>query len=486
MGTNIINFLKPKLIRCNATKNSNILGIDLGTTNCAVAILEGEMPIILENSQSCRTTPSVVAFTPNGSRLVGQIAKRQAVVNPKRTLFSVKRFIGRKFEDITEEDKKVPYQVEEDEKGKIKFSMPDIELKPSPEEVCSMILKKLVQDSENALGVTLNKSVITVPAYFNDSQRSCTSDSGKICGLDVKRIINEPTSAALAYGFQKREKNEKIMVFDLGGGTFDVSILEVGEGVFEVLSTSGDTQLGGNNFDSVLVNWLCDSHRLYLTEKIRKDSQSLQRLTEAAEKSKNDLSYLSVSKLTIPFISSIPEGPKHLDVNIYLLMFNDLTIELLNDCLEPIKQALSDANIGKHELSCVVLVGGATRINAVKFMVSKNFSVQIKLNINPDEAVAMGAVIQAGVLSGDINGIVLLDVTPMTLGVETVGDLMTSVIPRNTTIPYNTRQVFTTAFDNQRSVEIRILQGERALFFDNIILGTFNLDEITISVMFKP
>merc|ERR1712032_812873 len=239
MGTNIINFLKPKLIRCNAIKNLNILGIDLGTTNCAVAILEGEMPVILENSQSCRTTPSVVAFTLNGLRLIGQIAKRQAVVNPKRTLFSVKRFIGRKFEDITEEDKKVPYQVEKDEKGKIKFLMPDVELKPSPEEVCSMILKKLVQDSENTLEITLNKSVITVPAYFNDSQRSCTSDSGKICGLDVKRIINEPTSAALVYGFQKKEKNEKIMVFDLGGGTFDVSILEVGEGVFEVLSTSG-------------------------------------------------------------------------------------------------------------------------------------------------------------------------------------------------------------------------------------------------------
>ncbi|KAG0492846.1 hypothetical protein HPP92_006244 [Vanilla planifolia] len=454
-----------------------VVGIDLGTTNSAVAAMEGGKPTIVTNAEGQRTTPSVVAYTKNGDRLVGQIAKRQAVVNPENTFFSVKRFIGRKMAEVDEEAKQVSYKVVRDENGNVKLDCPAIGKQFAAEEISAQVLRKLVDDASKFLNDKVTKAVVTVPAYFNDSQRTATKDAGRIAGLEVLRIINEPTAASLAYGFEKKN-NETILVFDLGGGTFDVSVLEVGDGVFEVLSTSGDTHLGGDDFDKRIVDWLASSFKRDEGIDLLKDKQALQRLTETAEKAKMELSSLTQTNISLPFITATAEGPKHIETTITRAKFEELCSDLLDRLRTPVDNALRDAKLAFKDLDEVILVGGSTRIPAVQELVRKMTSKEPNVTVNPDEVVALGAAVQAGVLSGDVSDIVLLDVTPLSLGLETLGGVMTKIIPRNTTLPTSKSEVFSTAADGQTTVEINVLQGEREFVRDNKSLGSFRLDGI--------
>ncbi|XP_043722923.1 stromal 70 kDa heat shock-related protein, chloroplastic [Telopea speciosissima] len=457
--------------------NEKVVGIDLGTTNSAVAAMEGGKPTIITNAEGQRTTPSVVAYTKNGDRLVGQIAKRQAVVNPENTFFSVKRFIGRKMSEVDEESKQVSYRVVRDENGNVKLECPAIGKQFAAEEISAQVLRKLVDDASKFLNDKVTKAVITVPAYFNDSQRTATKDAGRIAGLEVLRIINEPTAASLAYGFEKKN-NETILVFDLGGGTFDVSVLEVGDGVFEVLSTSGDTHLGGDDFDKRIVDWLALEFKRDEGIDLLKDKQALQRLTETAEKAKIELSSLTQTSISLPFITATADGPKHIETTLTRAKFEELCSDLLDRLKTPVENSLRDAKLAFKDLDEVILVGGSTRIPAVQELVKKLTGKEPNVTVNPDEVVALGAAVQAGVLSGDVSDIVLLDVTPLSLGLETLGGVMTKIIPRNTTLPTSKSEVFSTAADGQTSVEINVLQGEREFVRDNKSVGSFRLDGI--------
>jgi len=453
-----------------------VVGIDLGTTNSVVAVMEGGKPSVIQNAEGFRTTPSVVAYTKNGDRLVGQIAKRQAVINPDNTFYSVKRFIGRRSDEVSQELKKVSYIVK-DNSGNVKLECPALSKDFSSEEISAEVLRKLVDDASKYLGETVKQAVITVPAYFNDSQRQATKDAGKIAGLEVLRIINEPTAASLAYGLDKKN-NETILVFDLGGGTFDVSVLEVGDGVFEVLSTSGDTRLGGDDFDDKIVQWLMEEFQQEHGLDLNGDRQALQRLTEAAEKAKVELSNLTQTDISLPFLTATETGPKHLDRSITRNKFEELCSSLIDRARIPVENALKDAKLDKSKIDEVVLVGGSTRIPAVQDVVTKVLGKKPNQTVNPDEVVAVGAAVQAGVLAGEVKDILLLDVTPLSLGVETLGGITTRIIPRNTTIPTKKSEVFSTAVDNQPNVEIHVLQGEREFAKDNKSLGTFRLDGI--------
>ena len=450
-----------------------VVGIDLGTTNSVVAVMEGGKPSVIQNAEGFRTTPSVVAYTKNGDRLVGQIAKRQAVINPDNTFYSVKRFIGRRSDEVSQELKKVSYIVK-DSSGNVKLECPALGKDFSSEEISAEVLRKLVDDASKHLGETVKQAVITVPAYFNDSQRQATKDAGKIAGLEVLRIINEPTAASLAYGLDKKN-NETILVFDLGGGTFDVSVLEVGDGVFEVLSTSGDTRLGGDDFDEKIVQWLMDEFKQEHGIDLSGDRQALQRLTEASEKAKVELSNLTQTDISLPFLTATETGPKHLDRSITRNKFEELCSSLIDRARIPVENALKDAKLDKSKIDEVVLVGGSTRIPAVQDVVTKVLGKKPNQTVNPYEVVAVGAAVQAGVLAGEVKDILLLDVTPLSLGVETLGGVTTRIIPRNTTIPTKKSEVFSTAVDNQPNVEIHVLQGEREFAKDNKSLGTFRL-----------
>jgi molecular chaperone DnaK len=453
-----------------------VVGIDLGTTNSCVSVMEGGKPTVIANAEGFRTTPSVVAYTKNQDQLVGQIAKRQAVMNPANTFYSVKRFIGRRVDEVSDEQKEVSYGVEKS--GSIvKVNCPVLDKQFAPVEVSAQVLRKLAEDAGKYLGETVTQAVITVPAYFNDSQRQATKDAGKIAGLEVLRIINEPTAAALAYGLDKKS-NERILVFDLGGGTFDVSVLEVGDGVFEVLSTSGDTHLGGDDFDKVIVDHLAATFKSNEGIDLRQDKQALQRLTEAAEKAKIELSNATQSEINLPFITATPEGPKHLDLTLTRAKFEELASNLIDRCRVPVEQALKDAKLSSGELDEIVMVGGSTRIPAVLELVKRTTSKDPNQTVNPDEVVAVGAAIQGGVLAGEVKDILLLDVTPLSLGVETLGGVMTKMITRNTTVPTKKSETYSTAVDGQTNVEIHVLQGEREMASDNKSLGTFRLDGI--------
>ncbi|WP_350449793.1 molecular chaperone DnaK [Aminobacterium mobile] len=452
------------------------VGIDLGTTNSVIAIIEGGMPSIIANAEGGRTTPSVVAFTKDGERLVGTMAKRQATLNPDGTLYSVKRFIGRTYDEVTSEMKIVPYKVKEGPNRAVRFGVWGKEY--APEEISAQVLRKLVNDASSYLGESITDVVITIPAYFNDAQRQATRDAALIAGLNVLRIINEPTAAALAYGLDKN-KEQKILVFDLGGGTFDVSILDIGEGVVEVLATSGDTHLGGDDFDKVLVDYIADEFKKENGIDLRKDRQALQRLYEAAEKAKCELSGRTSTEVNLPFITADDTGPKHLTMTITRAKFDQLTEHLVKRCLKPMEDALSSAKLQQSDIDEVVMVGGATRIPAVQDLV-RDFTGgrNPNMSVNPDEVVAMGAAIQAGILKGEMKDVLLLDIIPLSLGVETMGGVMTKLIEKNTTIPYKKTEIFTTAEDNQPAVDIVVLQGEREMAADNRILGNFKLEGI--------
>ena len=453
-----------------------VIGIDLGTTNSVVAVMEGGKPEVVTNAEGERTTPSIVAYTKKGELLVGQLAKRQAVINPENTFYSVKRFIGRKTSEVPDELRQVSYNVVQTEDF-IKLDCPILGKQFAVEEISAQVLRKLTEDASKYLGETATRAVITVPAYFNDSQRQATKNAGLIAGLEVLRIINEPTAASLSYGLDKKS-NETILVFDLGGGTFDVSILEVGEGVFEVLATSGDTQLGGDDFDEKIVQWLIHEFKNQENVDLTKDNQALQRLTEAAEKAKMELSSLSKSSINLPFIAVLKDGPKHLERELSRTKFDTLCEDLINRCERPIQTALKDADLLASSIDQTVLIGGSTRIPAIQDMVEFLLGKKPNKSVNPDEVVAIGAAVQAGVLGGEVKDILLLDVTPLSLGLETLGGITTKITPRNTLVPTKKSQIFSTASDNQSFVEIHVLQGERELAKDNKSLGTFRLDGI--------
>ena len=457
--------------------SGKIFGVDLGTTNSVVAVMEGGQPTVVNNTEGSRTTPSIVAYTKNKDLLVGQIAKRQAVINPENTFSSIKRFMGSKFSELSTESKEVSYELIGDNKDNVKIVCSNMEKQFSPEEISSQILRKLSNDVSLYMGETINEAVITVPAYFNDAQRQATRDAGRIAGLEVKRIINEPTAASLAYGLEKKN-NELVIIFDLGGGTFDVSLLEVGDGVFEVLATSGDTKLGGDDFDKKIVNYILKSFKDKEGIDLTSDPQALQRLTEAAEKAKIELSSLSETTINLPFITANQDGPKHIEETLTRGKFEELCEDLINRCRLPVEAAIKDARVDRDAINELVLVGGSTRIPAIQNLVSKIVEKEANQSVNPDEVVAIGAAVQGGVLAGEVKNILLLDVTPLSLGVETLGSLMTVMIPRNTTIPVKKSETFSTAADNQPSVDIEVLQGERKLAKDNKSLGNFKLEGI--------
>ena len=456
---------------------TKVVGIDLGTTNSVVAAIEGGQPSVIINAEGLRTTPSIIAYTKKQELLVGQIAKRQAVINPENTFFSVKRFIGSKETEITTEAKQLPYKITKDLNDNIKIKCSALSKDFSPEEISAQVLRKLINDATNYLSQDVSQAVITVPAYFNDSQRQATMDAGKIAGIEVLRIINEPTAASLAYGLDKKQ-NETILVFDLGGGTFDVSILEVGDGIFEVLATAGDTNLGGDDFDKVLVNWLITDFKKQEGIDLTNDIQALQRLTEAAEKAKMELSTVEITNISLPFITADVTGPKHIEKELTRELFEILCNDLIKRCRIPVEKALNDARLDQTDINEIVLVGGSTRIPAIQELVQSLTNKKPNQSVNPDEVVAIGAAIQAGILAGEIKDILLLDVTPLSLGVETLGGVMTKIISRNTTIPVKKSEMFSTAVDNQANVEIHILQGERELVTGNKSLGNFRLDGI--------
>ena len=457
---------------------SKIIGIDLGTTNSCVAVLEGGEPSVITSPEGGRTTPSVIAFTNNDERLVGQPAKRQAVTNPLNTIFSIKRFMGRKFGEVSNEIDEVPYKIEKGTNDGVVVNISD--KKYNPPEISAMVLQKLKQMAEEHLGSTVTDAVITVPAYFNDSQRQATKDAGKIAGLNVRRIINEPTAAALAYGLEKK-KDEKIAVFDLGGGTFDISILELGDGVFEVKSTNGDTHLGGDDFDQKVLNWISDEFKSSDGINLKEDPMALQRLKEAAEAAKKELSSSKQTEINLPFITADASGPKHLNLTLTRAKFEELVADLVQRIINPCKTALSDAGLKPDEIDEVILVGGSSRMPKIQEKVKEIFGKESNKSVNPDEVVALGASIQGGVLAGEVDDVLLLDVTPLSLGIETLGSVSTKLIERNTTIPTKKSQIFSTAADNQTTVEIHVLQGEREMAVDNKTIGRFHLDGIPAS-----